>query len=107
MNFKNIVLIVYSSFYFLLSILLECYLYQITKKDDSMDWLFYSIVIFRILDKYNISFLNVFPFFTLGPEALFVIHLDELESALKKLEKNNRNKLIASIKRRLNNLLDI
>ena len=75
MSYKDNVLLIYSSFYFLISIKIEWIIYENTKKDNSMNWLFYSIIIFRRLDKYNIIFLNAFPCFTLGEEALIILSL--------------------------------
>ena len=106
MSIKYILLLVYWSFYFLVSIFLDCLIYERTKKDNSVDRVFYLLIIFRILDKYNISLLDIIPCFTLGAESLIMLPLRAYESALNKLENNDKVQLILNFKKRLNKLFN-
>ena len=94
MSIKDIALLVYSSFYFLVTILLECIIYEKTKKDDNMNVLFYSLIIIEIIDKYNIKISNMIPCFILWAETIIMILLEAYESAFNILKDNNNERLI-------------
>ena len=94
MSIKDIALLVYSSFYFLVTILLECIIYEKTKKDDNMNVLFYSLIIIEIIDKYNIKISNIIPCFILWAETIIMILLEAYESAFNILKDNNNERLI-------------
>ena len=94
MSIKDIALLIYSSFYFLVSILLECIIYEKTKKDDNMNVIFYSLIILEIIDKYNIKISNIIPCFILWAETLIMILLEAYKSAFNILKDNNNEQLI-------------
>ena len=94
MSIKDIALLLYSSFYFLVTILLECIIYEKTKKDDNMNVLFYSLIIIEIIDKYNIKISNIIPCFILWAETIIMILLEAYESAFNILKDNNNERLI-------------
>ena len=90
MSIKSIILFLNSSLSFLLSLLLEYILYKRNKKDDSLDYYFYSIIICRIMDKYKIHIIKVILFFTKGAEATTIQPIEEYKRSFSKLKGNNK-----------------
>ena len=96
------VLTIYSSINFVAVLLLECKIYQESKNDKPTDLYFILLLIFKILEKYNLQIIDIFTCFSIRAGSIILLHLESLESSLKTIGENTE--LCRNIKKRFKKL---
>jgi hypothetical protein len=98
----GLVLTIYSSINFVAMLWLECKIYQESKNDKPTDLYFILLIIFKILEKYNLQIIDIFTCFSIRARSIILLHLESLESSLSTIGENTE--LYRNIKKRFKRL---
>ena len=95
-------LTIYSSINFYIMLWLECKIYQESKKGEPNDLYFILLIIFKIMEKYNLQIFDIFTCLEIRSRAIIILHLKSLEKSLNIIGEGTE--LYFNIKRRFKKL---